>query len=121
MLSGSDDFDGACAATDDGHHVLIALNAERHYGLSMQAALRQLKDLNLLSESGYKTLTIQLSANGWRKSEPEPMPCKPPQRFESPVFRGLAEGLISKSRAGELLRQPAGSLDPNFLGPPESP
>ncbi|NWD69271.1 ImmA/IrrE family metallo-endopeptidase [Pseudomonas gingeri] len=190
MLSGSDDFDGACAATDDGHHVLIALNTERpgerirftaahelghwvmrlpanmpeqdkencchrfagaflypakcvtgdfgshprsrvhprelliakrHYGLSMQAALRRLKDLNLLSESGYKTLTIQFSANGWRKSEPEPLPCKPPQRFESLVFRGLAEGLISKSRAGELLRQPVSSLDPNFLGPLESP
>ena len=29
LLHGPDDFDGACAATQDGQHVLIALNAER--------------------------------------------------------------------------------------------
>ncbi|MBV4554113.1 XRE family transcriptional regulator [Pseudomonas sp. SWRI102] len=189
MLNGPDDFDGACAATIDGRHVLIALNAERpgerirftaahelghwvmqlpedmserdkencchrfagaflypakgvindfgshprsrvhprelliakrDYGISMQAALRRLKDLHLLSEGGYKSLTIQFSANGWRKNEPEPMPCKPPQRFESLVFWGLAEGLMTKSRAAELLQKPVSVLDPNFLGSLES-
>ncbi|MCT6980947.1 ImmA/IrrE family metallo-endopeptidase, partial [Salmonella enterica subsp. enterica serovar Oranienburg] len=29
MLAGPDDFDGACAATNEGEHVLIALNAQR--------------------------------------------------------------------------------------------
>ncbi|WP_420234833.1 helix-turn-helix domain-containing protein [Pseudomonas sp. ABY48] len=189
MLSGPDDFDGACAATSDRRHVLIALNAERpgervrftaahelghwvmqlpksmserdkencchrfagaflypaksvttdfgshprsrvhprelliakrQYGISMHAALRRLKDLNLLSEGGYKSLTIQFSANGWRKNEPEPMPCKPPQRFESLAFWALAEGLITKSRAAELLQKPVSALDPNFLGSLES-
>ncbi|WP_085685994.1 MULTISPECIES: helix-turn-helix domain-containing protein [unclassified Pseudomonas] len=189
MLNGPDDFDGACAATGDGDHVLIALNADRpgerirftaahelghwvmalpedmpekdkencchrfagaflypaksvtgdfgshprsrvhprelliakrQYGISMHAALRRLKDLKLLSESGYKSLTIQFSANGWRKAEPEPLPCKPPQRFDSLVFWGLAEGLITKSRAAELLRKPVSALDPNFLGSLES-
>jgi len=185
MLNGPEDFDGACAATGNGGHVLIALNAnrpgerirftaahelghwvmalpedmpekdkencchrfagaflypakgvtsdfgshprsrvhprelliaKRQYGISMHAALRRLKDLKLLSDSGYKSLTIQFSANGWRKSEPEPLPCKPPQRFESLAFWALAEGLISKSRAAELLRKPVSALDPNFLG-----
>lgn len=86
----------------------------------MHAALRRLKDLNLLGESGYKSLTIQFSSNGWRKAEPEQLPCKPPQRFESLVFWGLAEGLITKSRAAELLRRPVKALDPNFLGSLES-
>lgn len=189
MLNGPDDFDGACAATRDAQHVLIALNAERpgerirftaahelghwvmhfpedmaerdrencchrfagaflyparcvtsdfgrhprskvhprelliakrQYGLSMHATLRRLKDLNLLSESGYKSLTIQFSANGWRKAEPEPLSCKAPHRFESLVFRGYAEGLISQTRAAEFLRRPATALDPNFLGSLES-
>lgn len=189
MLAGPDDFDGACAVTNEGEHVLIALNAQRpgerirftaahelghwvmklpddmperdkencchrfagaflypaksvtgdfgshqrsrvhprelliakrQYGLSMHAALRRLKDLNLLGEGGYKSLTIQFSSNGWRKAEPEPLPCKPPQRFESLVFWGLAEGLITKSRAAELLRRPIKALDPNFLGSLES-
>ncbi len=189
MLEGPDDFDGACAATNDGKHVLIALNAhragerirftaahelghwvmklpddmperdkehcchrfagaflypaksvtgdfgnhqrsrvhprelliaKRQYGLSMHAALRRLKDLKLLGESGYKSLTIQFSSNGWRKTEPEPLPCKPPQRFESLVFWALAEGLITQSRAAELLRRPVRALDSNFLGSLES-
>ncbi|NWB28367.1 helix-turn-helix domain-containing protein [Pseudomonas gingeri] len=189
MLKGPDDFDGACAATRDGHHVLIALNSERpgerirftaahelghwvmrlpeamperdkencchrfagaflypakcvigdfghhprskvhprelliakrQYGLSMHAALRRLKDLNLLSENGYKSLIIRFSANGWRKSEPEPMPCRAPHRFESLVFWGYAEGLITQSRAAEFLRKPVTALDPNFLGSLES-
>ncbi|KPA97235.1 helix-turn-helix domain-containing protein [Pseudomonas asplenii] len=189
MLEGPNDFDGACAATRDGHHVLIALNAERpgerirftaahelghwtmrlpeemserdrencchrfagaflypakcvtgdfghhprskvhprelliakrQYGLSMQAVLRRLKDLNLLSESGYRSLTIRFSTNGWRKSEPEPLLCKAPHRFESLVFRGYAEGLITQSRAAEFLRKPVTALDPDFLGALES-
>ncbi|WP_397450344.1 ImmA/IrrE family metallo-endopeptidase [Pseudomonas sp. NA-150] len=184
LLNGPDDFDGACASTRDGQHVLIALNAQRpgermrftaahelghwvmrlpdemseqdkelccnrfagaflypascvngdfgshprsrvhpqelliakrQYGLSMHAALRRLKDLQLLSDGGYKSLTIQFSANGWRKTEPEPLQCRGPQRFESLVFRGLAEGLFSTSRAAELLRQPISTFDPTSL------
>lgn len=180
MLDGTDDFDGACVATQDGEHVLIALNAQRpgerirftaahelghwvmqlpedmperekencchrfagaflypanavirdfgsrprsrihtqelliakrQYGLSMHAALRRLKDLSLLGDAGYKLLTIQFSTNGWRKAEPEPLPCKPPQRFESLVFWALAEELITRSRAAELLRRPLKALE----------
>ncbi|ONH53841.1 Zn-dependent peptidase ImmA, M78 family [Pseudomonas cedrina] len=180
MLDGPDDFDGACVATRDGEHVLIALNAQRpgerirftaahelghwvmqlpedmserdkencchrfagaflypakavirdfgsrprsrihtqelliakrQYGLSMHAALRRLKDLSLVGDTGYKLLTIQFSTNGWRKAEPEPLPCKPPARFESLVFWALAEELITRSRAAELLRRPLKALE----------
>lgn len=189
LLDGPDDFDGACAATEDGRHVLIALNtqrpgermrftaahelghwvmslpeampehdkercchrfagaflypancvtrdfgshqrsrvypqelliAKRQYGLSMQAALRRLKDLQLLSDAGYKSLTIQFSVRGWRSAEPEPLPCKAPQRFESLVLWGLAEGLFSKSRAAEFLQKPVSALDPSLVGLLES-
>lgn len=180
MLQGPDDFDGACAATQDGNHVLIALNAQRpgerirftaahelghwvmrlpehmperekeqcchrfagallypanavagdfgtrprsrihtqelliakrQYGLSMHAALRRLKDLNVIGDAGYKVLTVQFSTNGWRKDEPEPLPCQPPQRFEALVFWALAEELISPSRAAELLQRPVKALE----------
>lgn len=185
LLSGTDDFDGACAATQDGQHVLIALNAQRpgermrftaahelghwvmkfpdemseqdaeicchrfagaflypasrvtadfgghqrsrvhprelaiakqHYGLSMQAILRRLKDLGLLSEAGYKSSSIQFSRNGWRKEEPILLPAEKPRRFESLVFWGLAEDFFSKSRAAEFLQQPVSALDPSLTG-----
>lgn len=181
LIDGQDDFDGACAATEDVKHVLIALNtsrpgervrftaahelghwvmalpddmpepekercchrfagaflypgdqvlmdfgnhrrsrvhpgellnAKRRYGVSMQAALRRIKDLGLLNEAGYKSAVIQFAQAGWRSAEPEPLLPEQPRRFESLVFWGLAEGLFSPSRAAELLQRPVGALDP---------
>ncbi|ANH69759.1 helix-turn-helix domain-containing protein [Mitsuaria sp. 7] len=181
LIDGQDDFDGACAATDDVRHVLIALNtsrpgervrftaahelghwvmalpddmpepekercchrfagaflypgeqvvldfgshrrsrvhpgellnAKRRYGVSMQAALRRLKDLGLLNDAGYKSALIQFAQAGWRSAEPEPLLPEQPRRFESLVFWGLAEGLFSPSRAAELLQRPLGALAP---------
>lgn len=185
LLDGQDDFDGACAATHDEQHVLIALNAtrpgermrftaahelghwimalpdsmpekvkeacchrfagaflypadqvvvdfgghkrsrvhpaellnaKRRYGISMQVALRRLKDLNLLSEAGYKSIFIQFSQYGWRSAEPEPLRPERPRRFESLVFWGLAEDLFTPSRAAEFLQRRIDELDPALRG-----
>ena len=180
LLDGPTDFDGACASTRDGEHVLIVLNASKagermrftaahelghwvmkfpaemserdtercchrfagaflypasavmtdfgghqrsrvhprelqiakqHYGLSMQAVLHRLKDLNLLSDAGHRSSSIQFRMNGWHKDEPAPLYAEKPQRFESLVFWGLAEDLFSKSRAAEFLQKPISALD----------
>lgn len=180
LLDGPADFDGACASTRDGEHVLIVLNAakagermrftaahelghwvmkfpaemserdtercchrfagsflypasavmtdfgghqrsrvhprelqiaKQHYGLSMQAVLHRLKDLDLLSDAGHRSSSIQFRMNGWHKTEPGPLPAEKPQRFESLVFWGLAEDLFSKSRAAEFLQKPISVLD----------
>ena len=44
------------------------------YGLSMQAWIRRAKDLEIISESVYKSLCIQFSSKGWRKREPVRVP-----------------------------------------------
>lgn len=188
LLNGVDDFDGACAATDDEQHVLIALNrnrpgermrftaahelghwvmafpedmseadreaachrfagaflypsekvfvdfgshkrsrvyaaellnAKRRYGVSMQVALRRLKDLHLLTESGYSHAFIEFSRNGWRSAEPEPLRPEQPRRFESLVFRGLASDLFSPSRAAEFMQCRVDELDPTLTRLPE--
>lgn len=185
LLEGFDDFDGACAATHDEQHVLIALNttrpgermrftaahelghwvmalpddmpekdkeacchrfagaflypadhvvkdfgshqrtrvhpgellnAKRRYGVSMQVALRRLKDLHLLSDAGYKWACIEFNKNGWRSAEPEPLLAERPRRFESLVFWGLAEDLFSPSRAAEFLQRRIDDLDPALRG-----
>ncbi len=185
LLDGPEDFDGACAATQDESHVLVALNrtrsgermrftaahelghwvmqfavgmserdieicchrfagaflypasrvtmdfgthtrsrvhiqelliAKQSYGLSMQAVLRRLKDLSLLSESGYRTMTIFFSKNHWRKDEPQALPAEAPRRFESLVFWGLAEDYFTKSRAAEFLGKPVSSVDASLPG-----
>lgn len=183
LLDERDGFDGACAATEDESHVLIALNqnrpgerlrftaahelghwvmalpeampekdkeaccnrfagaflypqakvlaefgahhrsrvlaaellnAKRRHGISMALGLRRLKDLNLITDAGYQGMNIQFSANGWRKSEPEPLLPERPRRFESMVYRALAEDLISLPRAAELMQCAATELDPGL-------
>jgi Zn-dependent peptidase ImmA (M78 family)/transcriptional regulator with XRE-family HTH domain len=185
LLQGFDDFDGACAATVDGQHVLIGLNtdrpgermrftaahelghwlmalpndmpekakeacchrfagaflypkdhvekdfgshkrtrvhpgellnAKRRFGVSMQVALRRLKDLQLLTDKGYQWACIEFNKHGWRSAEPEPLLPEQPRRFESLVYWGLAEGLFTPSRAAELLQRPIDDLDPALRG-----
>ncbi|MYN06567.1 helix-turn-helix domain-containing protein [Pseudoduganella aquatica] len=185
LLDGADDFDGACAATDDEQHVLISLNASRPgermrftaahelghwvmdlpssmpektkercchrfagaflfpaaqvraefgdvqrsrvhpqellnakalYGVSMQVAIYRMKDLGLLSEAGYRALVITINANGWRKNEPEALEAERPRRFESLVYRGLAEEFFTLSRAAEFLQLPISALDAKGYG-----
>jgi Zn-dependent peptidase ImmA (M78 family)/transcriptional regulator with XRE-family HTH domain len=97
-------------------HPMELLNAKRRYGVSMQVALRRLKDLELLSDTGYQSVFIQLSKLGWRSAEPEPMRAEEPRRFESLVFWGLAEDLFSPSRASEFLQRPIDQLEHALQG-----
>jgi len=183
LLDGPDDFDGACAATHDNQHVLIALNcqrpgermrftaahelghwvmalpadmpdkdkencchrfagaflypkdrvlqdfgnhqrsrvysaellnAKRRYGVSMQVALRRLKDLDLLSDAGFRNAYFEFNKHGWRTNEPEALLPEQPRRFESLVYRGLAEDLFTPSRAAEFLQCSLHELDPQL-------
>jgi len=96
------------------------LNAKLRYGVSMQVALRRLKDLRLLTDAGYTHAMVEFSKKGWRKQEPETLACEHPRRFESLVYRGLAENLFTPSRAAEFLQCSAGQLDPRLDRFPES-
>lgn len=95
------------------HRVLLQelLLAKRGYGVSMQVALRRLKDLDLISDSLYKSLNIQIGAAGWKTAEPEQLSPEKPLRFASLVYWGLAEGLFTDSRAAEFLQQPVSALE----------
>lgn len=90
------------------------LNAKRRYGVSMQVALRRLKDLNLLSEAGYRNAYFEFGKHGWRSNEPEALLPEQPRRFESLVYRGLAEDLFTPSRAAEFLQCSLQALDPQL-------
>jgi Zn-dependent peptidase ImmA (M78 family)/transcriptional regulator with XRE-family HTH domain len=92
-------------------HLAELLNAKRRFGISMQVALRRLKDLDLLTEAGYKSAFIQISQKGWRSAEPEPLLAEQPRRFESLVYWGMSEDLFTPSRAAEFLQRPIDKLD----------
>lgn len=80
---------------------------KQKYGLSMQAWIFRAKDLGIISENAATRLFQRFRANGWHRHEPgEALPTERPFRMERMIYRALAEDLISRSRAQELLGEP---------------
>jgi len=77
------------------------------FGLSMQAWIYRAKDLGIITESAAVRLFKRFRANGWHRREPgEALSSEKPLRMERLIYRALAEDLISRSRAQELLGEP---------------
>jgi len=74
------------------------------YGLSMNAWVYRAKDLGILSENDARNMFIEYRQRGWHKEEPgSPMPTEEPTRMQRLVRRLIAEDVVSRSRAAELL------------------
>ena len=83
------------------------------YGLSMQAWIYRAKDLNIISESKSRQLNIRFRQQGWHRDEPgDAYPPESPKRMQQLVLRAMAEGVISATRAEELLDSPLARLAP---------
>lgn len=77
------------------------------YGLSMQAWIFRARDLDIITPSTAKQLFQRFRVNGWHRREPgEDYPSEQPLRMERLIYRALAEDLISRSKAQELLGKP---------------
>ena len=76
---------------------------KRSLGLSAQAVSRRLKDLQIISEDDYKSICVFFSKQGWRKDEPHKLKPETPIWFKQSVYRALAEGLIGRDEAQDLL------------------
>lgn len=76
---------------------------KQEYGISMAASLHRLHDLNVISDSTYKSMHIERKRKGWHTREPYPYAgAERCFRFSQLLYRGLAEGKISLSKAAEL-------------------
>jgi Zn-dependent peptidase ImmA (M78 family)/DNA-binding XRE family transcriptional regulator len=74
------------------------------YGMSVQAWLHRARDLGILSENAYRAVWKMLSARGLAKRElGEPYPLERTSRHRRLVARAYIDGMISESRAAELL------------------
>jgi Zn-dependent peptidase ImmA (M78 family)/DNA-binding XRE family transcriptional regulator len=74
------------------------------YGLSMQAWIYRAQDLEIISRSTASELFREFRVRGWNREEPgESYPPEEPARLRRNVFHALAENMISRSRAEELL------------------
>lgn len=104
-----------------GYRELIDL--KRLYRVSGAALLMRLRQLNVISESTL-VYAFQGIARRWRTHEPEELELESqrgqwerPRRFERLCYRALAEGLISLTKAAELLRLPVPDVEAGLKGP----
>ncbi len=104
-----------------GYKELIYL--KRIYRVSGAALLVRLRQLEVIGESTL-VYAFQSIARGWRTKEPNELELpeergqrERARRFERLCYRALAEGLISLSKAAELLRLPVADVETGLKGP----
>jgi Zn-dependent peptidase ImmA (M78 family)/transcriptional regulator with XRE-family HTH domain len=92
---------------------LLELHALKHkYGLSMQGWLYRARQLGVITVSEHLRLREGFRRRGWSTMEPgHQVPGEQVRRLEQLVGHALAEGLVSRSRAAELLGR---GIDPLF-------
>lgn len=79
---------------------------KHQYGMSMQAWIYRAKDLGIISESKFKQLFIRIRQRNWHLREPgEQVEPEEPKRMKQLVLRALAEDVITRPRAQELLKE----------------
>lgn len=95
----------------------------RLYRVSGAALLMRLRQLNVITEPTL-VYAFQSIARGWRTQEPaeiEPAEARGKYeralRFQRLCYRALAEGLISLTKAAELLRLPVSEVEAELKGP----
>ncbi len=89
------------------------------FGMSAQAIADRCKDLGIISRSALAGVFSLFNARGWRTDEPLAFRKERPARFERLCLRALAEGLISESKASELLQKTVAEVGDLLDAPPE--
>jgi Zn-dependent peptidase ImmA (M78 family)/transcriptional regulator with XRE-family HTH domain len=84
------------------------LRLKELFGASFQAIVYRCRDLGIINDASYRRLFQIFNDKGWRKPPyREPGAIMPsaeePRRMERLCFRALAEGVISESKAAEVL------------------
>jgi len=104
-----------------GYRELIDL--KRIYRVSGAALLMRLRQIGAISDATL-IYAFQSTARTWRSQEPEELELpgargsmERAQRFERLCYWALAEGLISLSKASELLRAPISDVESGLKGP----
>ncbi len=100
------------------------IDLKRLYRVSGAALLMRLRQLGVIDQATL-IYAFQSIARGWRTKEPEELETEKERgqrerarRFERLCYRSLAEGLISLTKAAELLRLPASEVESGLKGPP---
>lgn len=78
--------------------------AKQEWGISIQAIVRRLVDLEIISQSYYSGFCRMMNARGITRNEPGKVNSETAYRMKQLAYHALAEELITPSRAAELLQ-----------------
>jgi len=87
---------------------LIALKSR--WRCSMSAMMMRARQINRIDDRQYKNLMIQLSKNGWRKHEPNPISGESPQLLAKLIQNCLSTSQLTITGLAELISFPANQL-----------
>jgi Zn-dependent peptidase ImmA (M78 family) len=76
---------------------------KQRYRMSLQALVFRLKELTIISENHARDWFIQIRARGWGKVEPWEIAHEEPTWVKKNVHRAMAEGVIRRDEAKEML------------------
>ncbi len=90
--------------------------AQQQYGISIDAIMHKLKELEIVSEKRYRDFNIRKNQSpGFRdKIEQSRFEEIKTPRFETMVYGALADGLITESKAASLLKVPLETVHENL-------
>jgi Zn-dependent peptidase ImmA (M78 family)/DNA-binding XRE family transcriptional regulator len=80
---------------------------KQRFGLSVQALLYRLRDLEIITPSYYEKWCMDINRLGWKKEEPNSLPPEHPSWFRQNVLRAFSTGLLTKEEAEGMI----GKLD----------
>ncbi len=88
---------------------------KQQFGLSMQALIYRLHELEIINYSYYKQWWPMFDSLGWRKKEPNELPYEKPTWTRRTALRLLAEGVINQQYAEKVLGEKIELVQPASL------
>ena len=76
---------------------------KQKYGMSIQALIYRLTDLDIINTHQASLLWKQINARGWKKQEPWPLEPEDPQWSLRAAVRAVAEGALTREKAEEIM------------------
>lgn len=102
---------------ENRHHISLneLLILKQTFGMSIQALLYRMRDLNIISPVFYKNWCIKINAQGWKKKEPEEQPREEPTWFRRTLLQAVTENWLTKGEAEHMLEKPLDIDEPLTL------
>jgi len=85
---------------------------KRRFGISIQALLYRMRDLEIINESHYKKWCIEINRMHWRKQEPLEMRPELSTWLEGKILRAVSEGILPQKEAETMLNKKIGVTQP---------